>query len=1171
MKKIAELRNKVQETSTEMMMKNRIAEIRIDFRLLYNILYHVLKTKFLSFGITEGQKGKNLRDIKHSKLEISMLFHDYKISKILCFLALMGWVCTQVLGAGEDKRLAARAASASERTKMYSNALNSILHKTVIFSSGLDYYTKTVSKNDAVLQRMNRDVVAARDRVNQGRVKQLPPAEQQKLQIAYHQAKTRQLKHLLGSIESGLYNSNEYILDQWMIGCLVTSGKIVEDYLANLSQILEPLLFGDVAGVLKNLVLQMLDSTYKVTFVGHAKAKYGATEKIAQYWWKTYFVDPVNKSNDQKFVEGTIGQGLNEVKDQLGKKIGERVKLTMLSKGEKMSEEAIKQTVESHAKTVIKNLIDSPALLVEVALKYYLVIDAHLLFKETAPNEILMIKKIRDLVGDNEKEINRCYFEPEYFLTKYEQKHKKPPKVEDSKPVVAKPNKTKKVNTVSMMEEAVLESDRWQEVVGLVKTDRQIDQALNALDVGQDEPPKPNDVLTKIDDLWRNLQKDEMRLTAFLGRRSRIEQDYSKLLDQWQEKAEKRLQKIKNLSRDELKVRLDKLDKKKVNAWKSVQTKHDALDSEIKLARKKFAEDLSQVYGMFNSVKAMRHFDNEGYFLHYRALISKIKGWSGAGSVDSQEPQRTSLETTNWLLNGVRKDYEKQLDSGKPSVYVLKFGPALIGSLDDLQKIEWNLIDKDYHNGLKQYKAWEKLFDLSPRWMYEDIPELGSRDTQQHVAGWIASQNDRRHKAFRRIVKLRLESGSALERIADLNRRTMVTLRKTRAYFSNALEAGRARVKLFSSLVNAFEKRSKTRQTEYMNLRKKTAIQMHGALKSLFAGDLELAQVRDIIQRLDTNQKEWESLSSEWAESLRTLSQLSELIKKLSRNGVESLENNRKELAETRDKGLVMNNNNLKDKAERALKAYKKSPIIKLPWDLDKKYQAYAKENFVKGYSGLAAYAPASALHIKPSDKDFVAVSYGDVAAALRICARYERFRKKAESVDEARTAAEKAQTQGLAQIRKKLDEIGDRPVTQEQKDAFMAEINALDKKVVKIYNSFGNNWKHWNSNEETELVLRIERLTLAKPGVEGVQKSANDWLRTRLAKYEKDLEGRTFGTDKEFQKFSANYWKLQADAGKIFKKQSAGIKNPPSFQFDKDILNRITRIQKLHLNKRPK
>ena len=1092
-----------------------------------------------------------------------------KALMILSFLSLSAASGSWAFGADAAERLAARAGAASERTQMYSNALNSILGKTVIFSSGLDYYTETVAKNDAILQRMNRDVAAAREQVYAGRKKGLSAAELQELQIAYHQAKTRQLKHLLGSIESGLYDSNEYIIEQWMMGSLITSGKIVEDYVSNLDQILEPLLFGDVAGVLKNLVLQALDSTYKVTFVDYVKANYGATEKIAQYWWKTYFVDPVNKTSDQKFVEGTIGQGLNEVKDQFGKKLGERVKLEMLSTGKKMSKEAIEKSVKSHAGKVIKNLIDTPALLVEVAMKYYLSGEAHLLFEETAPNEIAFIKKIRGLVGDDEKEINRCYFEKEHFLSRYEQKNKKPPEVEETKPAPAKPSVPGKLTTVTTMQAAVPEADPWQEVTVLVKADRQIDEALDALDPEQEAPPAPDDVLAQIDELWEALQKDEVRLAAFLERRRRIARGYDELLDKWQDTAEAKLQDKRGLSREELRTRLETLAEKRAAAWKPVQAAEEQTDVEIARGRKQFAEEIAEVVGMFNSVGAMKRFDNTEYYPHYQAFIAEVRGWPGIGGV-YQEPLRTSLETIDWILKRPFKDYEPALDSGKPSVFVLKHGPALISGLDGLQKAEWALIDKYYDEALDQYEAWEELFGRSPRWMYEDIPELGNRRTQQHIAGWIESFNGPRKNAFARIARIRLQSGSAREQIADLNRRTMLTLRRTRSYLRNALAAADARAELLRRLTTAFEKSSKARQAEHMELRKNVAMGMHGALRGLFGGDLEAGQARGIIRALAKEQDEAEQLSLAWRETVEVLSRLSEEVKTISRQGVKAIENSREALAETRDKGLVTANDQLKAEAAKALEFYRKSSVTGVPWDLAKQYEAYAKENYVNGYNGLGAYAPSRAIRIAPDHKDFVAVSYGNAAAALRICDLYEEFQKGAASDDEARAAADKVHREGLAEIRKKLDAIGDRPVTQGEKDALMAEINALDKEVVKVYNSYGNNWKHWNSNEETELVLRIERLKLAAPRADAVQKAANDWLRSRLAKYEKDLQARDFGSGKAFQEFTADYWKIQAAAGDVFKKHAARLDGHHSFQYDQDIRDRLDRIHKLHLKKRP-
>lgn len=202
----------------------------------------------------------------------------------------------------------------SELNKSYLKAIQNIVGYNGLFKSGSDFFLETLYSNDPLLARYQKESQEAIRKVQEARREGASNEEILKLQLAYQEARLRENKQFIALIESNLYNSIDYLASETLKNSLKTANKIIDDVLKNWKEILKPLLEGDFGGVIKNAILQLIDSTYKITFIDYCKANYGATEKIAQYWWKTYFVEPFESSEEKKVLDEVLTKASDELK-----------------------------------------------------------------------------------------------------------------------------------------------------------------------------------------------------------------------------------------------------------------------------------------------------------------------------------------------------------------------------------------------------------------------------------------------------------------------------------------------------------------------------------------------------------------------------------------------------------------------------------------------------------------------------------------------------------------------------------------------------------------------------------------------------------------------------------------------------------------------------------------
>lgn len=225
-------------------------------------------------------------------------------------------------------------------------------------------------------------------------------------------------KQIIAEMEKGFYDSYMYTIEEFAKGSWSDIKFIANELWGNIGEIISPLLEGDFAGFVKNVILGAIDATFKLRFIDFYKDK--ATEEIAAYWWDYYIVSNLKKTETQKLVEDIVNKGKDELKDKLEKSMVEGVKSKLIESGKEMTKDEIKKEAEKVGKNLIKNLIEFPALLVELVEKYYSVYTFIDLFQQVAPNEFNYIEQIKAVLKElnmlDEDQINNCYRDKVYFM-----------------------------------------------------------------------------------------------------------------------------------------------------------------------------------------------------------------------------------------------------------------------------------------------------------------------------------------------------------------------------------------------------------------------------------------------------------------------------------------------------------------------------------------------------------------------------------------------------------------------------------------------------------------------------------------------------------------------------------------------------------------------------------
>lgn len=318
---------------------------------------------------------------------------------------------------------------AQQRSKKELTIFEALTKKEGFMRSATDYlkfseiYKKIHEKRQKVLEELNE--LRAKGDLNS--------LEYYKALEESYNLLAMENKQLIAEMEKGFYDSYMYAVEEFVKGSWADIKFIANELWGRVGDIIAPLLEGDFGGFIKNVIMETVDATFKVRFVNFYKDK--ATERIATYWWDYYIMSNLNKTETQKLVEDIVNKGKDELKEKLEESVKEDVKNKLIDSGEKLTKDEIKKEAEKAAEKFVKNLVEFPALLVEIIEKYYSVYTFLDLFQQVAPNELSYVEQIKAVLKElnmlDEYQIDNCYWDKVYFMNLRKRlKEKAIPKVE---------------------------------------------------------------------------------------------------------------------------------------------------------------------------------------------------------------------------------------------------------------------------------------------------------------------------------------------------------------------------------------------------------------------------------------------------------------------------------------------------------------------------------------------------------------------------------------------------------------------------------------------------------------------------------------------------------------------------------------------------------------------
>jgi hypothetical protein len=344
-------------------------------------------------------------------------------------------------------------------------------------------------------------------------------------------------KQLIAEMEKGFYDSYMYTIEEFVKGSWADIEFIANELWGKIGDIIAPLLEGDFGGFIKNVIMETVDATFKVRFVNFYKDK--ATEKIATYWWDHYIMNNLNKTETQKLIEDIVNKGKDELKEKLEKSVKEDIKNKLIESGKKLTKDEIKKEAEKAAEKFVKNLVEFPALLVEIIEKYYSVYTFFDLFQQVAPNELNYVEQIKAVLKElnmlDEYQINNCYWDKVYFMNLRKRLKKKvapKPQVSISKETIdpkykidIKPSVKSRIDVeVKIAEEFVDEMDKLENQ----------DVYLNKFDV--------NLFTRLIDKSEQTLRENAIDYKLFLKYTDEISSKFNEALNGWYESSLKSIE-----------------------------------------------------------------------------------------------------------------------------------------------------------------------------------------------------------------------------------------------------------------------------------------------------------------------------------------------------------------------------------------------------------------------------------------------------------------------------------------------------------------------------------------------------------------------------------------------------------------------------------------------------
>lgn len=1003
-----------------------------------------------------------------------------KIVLVTVFLLFCLWAFS-----ASSNALQYRIKITSELNKSYLKAIQGIINYNGLFKSGRDVFLEMLYSKDPLLARFQRETQEAVRKMQEARSKGASSEEVLKLQLEYQEARLRENKQLTALIESNLYSSLDYLASETLKGSMKTAGKVIDDVLSNWKTILEPLLDFDFGGVVKNAILQLIDSTYKVTFIDYCKSNYWATEKIAQYWWKTYFVEPFETSEEKKLVDKILTKASDDLKDKLKDRLTRRLELEIVSKGSALTKEAIEKTVKDKAESMLKNIIETPALLVELFTKYYNVVDFQIMFNDIAANEVVFIKKIREMVGNDEDEINKCYFDKAYFLSKRKAANKGKIQVQGEKEPPKEPAKSEEVVPAEVIVKAE-EIARTHDPLREVSTIQNIEDKIETLSDLRTENkiPGPDDAKQIVEYTFGQLENDEITLSTFIYEINQVAGSYMNRVNAAKEKIASELKADYNkglIDWNEYSEKVKKLNEEAEQNLEELNTFIFSKKQEIERNQKAFKQKL-QLIGSVNPGDEMKQIQD--------MLSKKIREFlklfnQKTGQYVSMYPYSSFSAMMKEFNEGFGQSFINQLTSKAPSLFLLQEGGWILENLLGICYEDEGLTGALIEKVNRISEGMKTLFDNAPRYYYTDLNGriVYSRD--------LASIETFKKSLLER-KKGTLDWKATVSQWVYM---TELKNEKTKQYLEVYLAFLTQKVELFQNLFQVVVDGFDSLEPLYMEKWVSKIEQMAYTIRDMWKQKITPDEARKKLKAISQITKNVDAMYAYWLENRDILEAVSSDIYRIRSSGVGMLNFEPSKKYSDFINSLISKNNQLKKRASQVVEKFEKASLFDYSHDLKTRVLDYVSKNCSYLDNGLFVQKAGISFALIPDDPDIMGVMGGDLEKALNLCERFEQFLKKVERRAKAAEEADRVLDSYLDKIQVKVEAIEKAGgyTTGEKKEELVKLLAEATEKATEIFKSYGFDYTNWSSPRERELRSRIENIRVLESNVgQSVGKTTN-------------------------------------------------------------------------------
>lgn len=1003
-------------------------------------------------------------------------------------------LCVYLLGfSGAIDPIAEETKSLTELNKAYNAAIENLAKKAGLLSSGADHFVNALYSKDTLLNRLREDVRESIKSIEEARKKGASDEEMSKLLLAYQKVKLRENKQLMAIAESSLYSSMDYALAEGLKSSLVTAQEVVSDFLSNWKSILEPILKGDFKGVLKNAILQIIDSTYKITFIDYVKRNHGATDRIANYWWKSYFVDPFTLSDEKKLVDEVLTSASDELKEKLKEKLTERVKIEIIKKGEELSREALEKTVKEKAEGILKNLIETPSLLIELFAKYYNVVDFQLMFNDLAINEIGFLKEIKRIVGEDVAEINRCYFDNAYFIRRRRAfdngKSNATEKISEPKVIAGTEKRVLPEVVIEKVEKAVENKDPLASIAIVETIEEEI--KIVASQYESEGIPSTQKSIDLIEELFVRLETDEITSGVFYEETQRIVGSYNSALnasvfqmnretDRLREKGEISVQEYndrKKYVQEESAKQSGKLESCVADLYLTIEDNKNA-----------FRESFIHVYEEINVKKEISALNSEtsGQISAYVELYSLKTGIVIAGSwfascsdlIHSFGDDKSSLG----------RDFLKRLYSDSPDVKLIESG-WIIEGLDALLGKEMEATHEIIDGAAAIREELADLFNRVPAYCYSDAK--GNNEFSAEISGFDSS-----------LISLRNRTQALMEKSKILDEWKFLLEEKnsmTIAYLEASLILQNGKLDIFTTFLDILLRDFGNLEKEYLSKWTEKIATMVETVADLWSEGISVEQAEESLRIAAGSTDSVEEQFISWNELKSELYDLKKEIDYLEYHGVPQLDISEKDVSSELLRSLIFENKSLKKRAGVVNAEFESAALNDGTYDLklglneftDRiiDYEKYPDNTLSGSLESNIRYMIRSALIQKEGmafslsfDSQLVkGLAAGDLEKSLALCSEFRSFLQTVTKRKEASAVANRSLNTSLDSLEIWLSQIEDKGgfTTSDRKAELLAFLDSSVEEATEIFRSYGFIYSRWTNERDVRIRQRIENLTV--------------------------------------------------------------------------------------------